>query len=107
MKEMQEKFEELEVLDLPGFEINEKDGVCELKLGDLGTYVINKQAPNKQIWWSSPLSGPKRYNYDVKTKAWRNSRDGHFMYDLLNQEITSLIKQEFDMYTVAARPNVK
>lgn len=22
--------------------------------GDLGTYVINKQTPNKQIWLSSP-----------------------------------------------------
>lgn len=28
-----------------------------------GTYVINKQAPNKQIWLSSPVSGPKRYDY--------------------------------------------
>ena len=23
--------------------------------GDLGTYVINKQTPNKQIWLSSPV----------------------------------------------------
>lgn len=106
MKELQEKFEELEELDLEGYEVNEKDGVFELKLGELGTYVINKQAPNKQLWWSSPVSGPKRYNYDVKMKAWRNSRDGHLMYDLINEEITSLVGQNFDMYTVAARPTM-
>ena len=27
-----------------------------------GTYVINRQTPNKQIWLSSPKSGPKRLN---------------------------------------------
>ncbi|XP_026044075.1 frataxin, mitochondrial isoform X3 [Astatotilapia calliptera] len=32
-------------------------GVLTVKLGgDHGTYVINKQAPNKQIWLSSPTS---------------------------------------------------
>uniref|UniRef100_A0A4W5KXX6 Frataxin n=1 Tax=Hucho hucho TaxID=62062 RepID=A0A4W5KXX6_9TELE len=31
--------------------------------GDHGTYVINKQTPNKQIWLSSPTSGPKRYDW--------------------------------------------
>ncbi|CAI5441089.1 unnamed protein product [Caenorhabditis angaria] len=29
---------------------------------EIGTYVINKQSPNKQIWLSSPISGPKRYD---------------------------------------------
>ena len=29
--------------------------------GDYGVYVINKQTPNKQIWLSSPISGPQRY----------------------------------------------
>ena len=30
-------------------------GVLTVKMGsDLGTYVINKQTPNKQIWLSSP-----------------------------------------------------
>ena len=31
--------------------------------GGLGTYVINKQSPNRQIWLSSPVSGPKRYDF--------------------------------------------
>ncbi len=31
----------------------------------IGTYVINKQPPNKQIWLSSPRSGPKRYDWVV------------------------------------------
>ena len=32
-----------------------QSGVLTLTLGDNGTYVINKQPPNKQIWLSSPL----------------------------------------------------
>ena len=37
-------------------------GVLTLTLPPNGTYVINKQPPNKQIWLSSPISGPKRYD---------------------------------------------
>lgn len=40
-----------------------QQGVLTLRLGDLGTYVINKQTPNRQIWMSSPLSGPVRYDW--------------------------------------------
>lgn len=31
-----------------------QSGVLTLRLADKGTYVINKQPPNKQIWLSSP-----------------------------------------------------
>lgn len=32
-----------------------KSGVLTVRLGDRGTYVLNKQPPNKQIWLSSPI----------------------------------------------------
>lgn len=32
-----------------------QSGVLTIHLGDRGTYVINKQPPNKQIWLSSPI----------------------------------------------------
>ena len=39
------------------------DGVLTVKLGGkFGTYVINKQTPNKQLWLSSPVSGPARFD---------------------------------------------
>lgn len=104
MKELTEKCEELETLGIPGFDVAEKDGVFEMNLGKHGIYVINKQAPNRQLWWSSPVSGPKRYNYDLQQKAWRNSRDGHYMYDLLNRELSEILGETFDMYTVAPTP---
>ncbi|KAG8820413.1 Mitochondrial chaperone Frataxin [Serendipita sp. 399] len=36
------------------YEVEYSSGVLTLKLGEKGTYVINKQPPNKQIWLSSP-----------------------------------------------------
>ena len=32
-----------------------QQGVLTVKLGQKGTYVINKQTPNRQIWMSSPV----------------------------------------------------
>jgi frataxin len=45
--------EEMDVDD--SYETNYEDGVLSVKLGPHGTFVINKQTPNRQIWWSSPV----------------------------------------------------
>ena len=37
-------------------------GVLTAFIPGHGTYVINKQTPNKQIWLSSPYSGPARFD---------------------------------------------
>ena len=47
---------------LPGADTALADGVLTVKLKQGVTYVINKQTPNKQIWLSSPVSGPYRYD---------------------------------------------
>ena len=52
--------------DLDDVDINLSQGVLSLNLGPKfqnKTWVINKQTPNRQIWWSSPISGPRRYEY--------------------------------------------
>ena len=81
--------------ELPGFEdfdVMYSQGVLTLDLGSHGTWVLNKQTPNRQIWWSSPLSGPKRYYYDSTDSTWKNTRDGHNLLELLNKEISSIFK---------------
>ncbi|KAG6570859.1 hypothetical protein SDJN03_29774, partial [Cucurbita argyrosperma subsp. sororia] len=51
---LQEQLEEYgDNLRISGFNVD--FGVMTLRLGDLGTYVLNKQTPNRQIWLSSPL----------------------------------------------------
>jgi frataxin len=73
------------------YEVVLASGVLTMTLPPHGTWVLNKQTPNrvsflsvfvcvcvlhvnhvqivltssfKQIWWSSPLSGPRRYEYE-------------------------------------------
>ena len=68
-----------------------QDGVLTVKFGEkFGTYVINRQTPNKQIWLSSPTSGPKRYDF-IK-KRWIYKHDGRSLHELLNDEIPKIVK---------------
>lgn len=70
-------------------------GVLTLHLPPHGTYVINKQPPNKQIWLSSPISGPKRY--DLIGGKWITLRDGSALTELLEEEISLAIGEEFKL----------
>ncbi|KAL7286853.1 hypothetical protein TKK_0018990 [Trichogramma kaykai] len=67
------------------------DGVLTVKFGkEYGTYVINRQVPNLQIWLSSPKSGPKRYDFIDGT--WIYKHDGKSMHELLSEEIPDIVK---------------
>lgn len=76
-------------------------GVLNIIAPGIGTFVLNKQPPNKQIWLSSPISGPKRYDWIVESEGqnekqgtrttvtgqWVYLRDGSNLTDLLNSEL--------------------
>ncbi|XP_050160619.1 frataxin, mitochondrial-like isoform X4 [Malus sylvestris] len=56
IQDLQEKFEEYgDSVQVDDFDIDYGNEVLTLKLGDCGTYVLNKQTPNRQIWLSSPV----------------------------------------------------
>lgn len=63
-----------------------------------GTYVINKQPPNKQIWLSSPLSGPKRYDWLVAGHTMHQKEDGgvagEWVYLRDGTTMSGLLKRE-------------
>lgn len=79
-------------------EVEYSAGVMTIIHPDIGTYVINKQPPNKQIWLSSPISGPKRYDYvlygegqaqkaGTATGDWVYLRDGSTLTELFLGEL--------------------
>lgn len=72
-------------LDASLAEVVLASGVLTLKLPPHGTWVINKQSATQQIWWSSPLSGPKRFEYS--DGAWWSTKDGLNMNSQLAQEL--------------------
>ena len=96
LDDVSERVEEyIDNLDLDDTDIEYSQGVLTVKLGGLGTYVINKQTPNKQIWMSSPVSGPVRYDY--YKGSWIYKRDGHKFHERLENELKSLTGQEIDL----------
>jgi len=70
-----------------------KAGVIKMTLTNGNVYIINKQPPNKQIWLSSPISGPKRFDYrevhynGVRAGKWVCGRDNTYLVQILNHEL--------------------
>ncbi|XP_037511680.1 frataxin homolog, mitochondrial isoform X4 [Rhipicephalus sanguineus] len=94
LESLAERFDEIieDLSDVPEADFALSDGVLTVHLGrKYGTYVINKQTPNRQIWLSSPISGPKRYDY--VGNAWVYKHDGVSLRELLESEISSLLKK--------------
>ncbi|KAM4054198.1 frataxin, mitochondrial [Anomaloglossus baeobatrachus] len=78
------------------YDVSFGNGVLTVKVGkNFGTYVINKQTPNRQIWLSSPTSGPKRY--DWTGKSWVYSHDGVSLHQLLEQELSVALNATLDL----------
>ncbi|XP_062399340.1 frataxin, mitochondrial [Sardina pilchardus] len=93
-----EYFEDLADEDFTGtdYDVVFASGVLTIKVGgDHGTYVINKQTPNRQIWLSSPTSGPKRY--DWTGERWVYSHDGNALHELLSKEFSVIFKCKMDL----------
>ncbi|WFC95894.1 ferroxidase [Malassezia brasiliensis] len=77
---------------LSDWDVEYATGVLNLRLGSLGTYVINKQPPSRQIWLSSPTSGPKRFDYDAEKDVWFTYKDGqlYLLHELLDAELSAV-----------------
>lgn len=65
----------MDLVDAEDIDLEYAQGVLSLRLGEKfqhKTWVLNKQGPNRQIWWSSPLSGPRRFEFytadEIKSK---------------------------------------
>ena len=78
-----------------------QDGVLNVIVGTQGTFVINKQAPNRQIWLSSPVTGPLRYDFCRASEAWLSSRDQHELLGRLADDFDALASMRPDFGRVA------
>ncbi|GMI06574.1 hypothetical protein TrVE_jg7925 [Triparma verrucosa] len=84
-----------------GLEADYSSGVLEVAVGDR-MWVINKQSPNKQIWWSSPFSGPKRFEWSSNSNpitgedgSWMCTKeDGFELVSNLIRELDDAIEEE-------------
>ncbi|KAK5110230.1 hypothetical protein LTR62_006226 [Meristemomyces frigidus] len=97
MNALHERAEEL-AEEKSDVEVDYAAGVLSISLPPAGTYIINKQPPNKQIWLSSPISGPKRFDWvlsgegmhekaDGGVADWVSLRDGTSLTEVLRREV--------------------
>lgn len=93
-----EKLEEYgDNVEIDGFDVDYGNEVLTLKLGNLGTYVVNKQTPNRQIWLSSPVSGPSRYDWDPSSQAWVYRRNKANLLGILESELKQLCGESVNL----------
>lgn len=81
-------------------EVEYSAGVLSITFPPNGTYVINKQPPNKQIWLSSPISGPKRYDWVLSGESMHHKEDsgkGEWIYLRDGTNLTSLLQKELGL----------
>jgi len=89
-------------------DVSSSSGVLNIET-TMGTFVINKQAPKRQLWYSSPISGPAHYDMgggegseekknsenenssenNKRWDVWVHERDGHFLLQRLQDELGS------------------
>ncbi|KAL8365166.1 hypothetical protein RB595_004124 [Gaeumannomyces hyphopodioides] len=98
------KFEDLQD-QRPEVDVEFSAGVLTLTFPPNGTYVINKQPPNKQIWLSSPITGPKRYDWVVIGDGQgekEGTASGDWIYLRDGSSLSQLILEELDVDVSAA-----
>ena len=71
------------------FDIDLGDGILTLGC-EYGTYVINKQTATREIWLSSPISGP--YHFAFLNNKWQ-SRSGVELFQILTNELGIAINE--------------
>ena len=55
--------------------------------GEAGTWVVNKHAPTRQIWLSSPKSGARHYAFAAESGLWQDTRGGADLLSTLKAEL--------------------
>lgn len=82
--------------DHDDLEVSMSQGVLTIETAG-GTWVINKQAPNQQIWWSSPVSGPMRFEYDASSNSWVSTRHQDVLTVIFQDELKDTVGVEVEV----------
>eukprot|EP00298_Acanthocystis_sp_HF-20_P029289 c8173_g1_i1.p1 GENE.c8173_g1_i1~~c8173_g1_i1.p1 ORF type:complete len:168 (-),score=40.43 c8173_g1_i1:38-541(-) len=92
----EEDFEELsDKVDIDDLSLSH--GVLTFTLSNK-TYVINQHTASKQIWLSSPFSGPKHFSYDIKSNEWVDTKGGLNLHELLGKELSEYFKTKIEFH---------
>ncbi len=71
-------------------------GILTVTLEKGGRYVLNRHAPNRQIWLSSPRSGASHYAFDAVRGAWIGTRSGRTLAEVLAEDLGNVAELTLD-----------
>ena len=77
------------------FDVDLNGGILTIELKNGAQYVINKNAPNYEIWMSSPHSGASHYYLDDDLETWVDTRNGDKFFEKLSQELSQCAEKSF------------
>jgi frataxin len=70
-------------------EVELRGGILTVVLDDGRQFVINKHAPTRQIWVSSPIGGAAHYAWDEGARAWRSTRSDALLHQALAADLAA------------------
>ncbi len=73
----------LEALE-EGLDAERQGGVLTV---EAGTWIVNKHAPTRQVWLSSPKSGARHYAFEAGSGLWQDTRGGADLLTTLSSEL--------------------
>lgn len=72
------------------------DGVLTLNLGKKGTFVISRQTPTRQLWLSSPISGPWHYEFDATATVWKCTKSPISFWQRMETELSQIFDTKIE-----------
>jgi len=78
-------FDAVEAAAREDVEVDLEGGVLTVEIDGIGTYVLNKHAPMRQLWLSSPRSGAHHFAWTGE--RWQSTRGAGELMALLASEL--------------------
>lgn len=72
-------------------------GILTIETESGGKYLLNRHAPNRQIWLSSPVSGAWHFAWNGDDQAWISTRGGERLEDLLARELSEATGEAIEL----------
>ena len=71
-------------------------GILTIETESGAKYLLNRHAPNRQLWLSSPVSGAWHFAWSDEGQAWLSTRGGERLEELLAHELSETTGEAID-----------
>ncbi len=91
-KKLRQDNQVIENVSLSGY-----NNALSVGISEVGTYKIWADVPSSLLYLFSPHSGTYSYYYNKDQDQWSNTKDDHFMEDLMTRELLRFCKGYLDL----------